>query len=248
MLRLITFDVTNTILRFRQPPAEQYAAIGQLYGLKPDPQRLQYAFRLSFKKLEEEAPNFGAESIGWQNWWLSVVLNTFRGADCHAEENTLKAVGYHLLEHFSNANAYELLDGSIPLLEKLNGKTVKVGVISNFDERLEDILIRLGVRHYFDFVINSYSARVAKPDPRIFQQALRVAGSDICPSEALHIGNDLHRDYLGAKAVGWQSFLVSRDYQHLCEKDGLTLDSASMFSSLKELLPVIEISTKSVDM
>lgn len=203
---------------------------------------------MSFKKLEQEAPNFGAESIGWQNWWLSVVRNTFRGADCHAEEDTLDALGYHLIKHFSNANAYELLDESITLLDKLNGKTVKIGVVSNFDERLEGILVELGLRHYFDFVINSYSARVAKPDPRIFQQALNVAGGNISPSEALHIGNDLQKDYLGAKAFGWQSFLVSRDYQQLCEEDGLTPDRASMFSCLKELLPVIENFTKSTDM
>lgn len=35
-------------LRFRKPPVEQYAAIGQLYGLNPDPQRLKHAYRYAF--------------------------------------------------------------------------------------------------------------------------------------------------------------------------------------------------------
>ncbi|KAK8746874.1 hypothetical protein OTU49_016872 [Cherax quadricarinatus] len=243
MLRLITLDVTNTILKFRKPPEDQYAAIGQLYGLKPDPQKLKHAFGLCYKKLEEETPNFGAESIGWQNWWLSIVTETFRRAECHAEESTLNAVGNHLIKHFSSSHAYELLDGSIPLLEKINNKAIKIGTISNFDERLDGILLQLGVRHYFDFVINSYSAKAAKPDPKIFQQALTHAGN-VSPTEALHIGDDLYRDYLGARACGWQSYLVSSDYQQLCEEFGVTPDEASMFTCLRELLPVIELSTK----
>ncbi|XP_045613015.1 rhythmically expressed gene 2 protein-like isoform X2 [Procambarus clarkii] len=240
MLRLITLDVTNTILKFRNSPGEQYAAIGQLYGLNPDPQKLKHAFGLSYRKLEKETPNFGAGSIGWQNWWLLIVRETFKRADCHAEEHTLNAVGHHLIKHFASANAYELLDGCIPLLEQINDKAVKIGAISNFDYRLEGILYQLGIRHYFDFVVNSYSVKAAKPDPRIFQQALVIAGSDISPGEALHIGDDLHRDYLGARASGWQSFLVSKDYRQLCEEVGVTPDTTSMFTCLRELLPVIE--------
>lgn len=196
--------------------------------------------RSSFKKHEQQAPNFGCGSIGWQNWWLSVVADTFKGAGSPADEKTLNTVGYHLIKHFSSRNAYELFDGSLPFLETVRSRSVKTGVISNTDDRLEGILVQLGIRHYFDFVITSYSAKFAKPDPRIFQQALDITGCNISPSEALHIGDNLQHDYLGARESGWLSFLVARDYQQLCEKNGVTLNRSSMFTSLQELIPIIE--------
>lgn len=204
-------------------------------------------FRLSFKKQEKISPNFGANCVGWQSWWLSVVRNTFHGADYHVDDETLTSVGYHLLKVFSTSNPYELFDGTIPLLEKISCRTPKLGIISNSDDRLDGILRQLGVRHYFDFVICSYNVKAAKPDPKIFQHALAVAGGKIEPSEALHIGDDLQRDYLGARGSGWQSFLVRNNYPLICEKGAVVPDQTSMFTSLQELLPAIELYTKSVE-
>ncbi|XP_069984249.1 haloacid dehalogenase-like hydrolase domain-containing protein 3 isoform X2 [Penaeus vannamei] len=247
MLRLITLDANNTLLKFRTSPGEQYAAVAKLYGIDADPKRLTNAFGSSFKKQENISPNFGASCIGWQNWWLSVVKDTFHGADYHADDKTLTSVGYHLLKHFSTSNPYELFDGTIPFLEKISNRTSKLGVISNSDDRLDEILRQLGVRHYFDFVLCSYNVKVAKPDPEIFQHALVAAGGKIKPSEALHIGDDLQRDYLGARASGWQSFLVRNNYPLICEKGAVVPDQTSMFTSLQELLPAIEHFTKVVE-
>ncbi|XP_068215203.1 rhythmically expressed gene 2 protein-like [Palaemon carinicauda] len=243
MLRLVTLDVTNTLLKFSRPPGEQYAAIGQLYGLNANPKKLSEAFRIIFKKHEKEVPFYGASSIGWQNWWLNVVADTFRKADCPADDDTLKKVGYHLNKHFSHGGAYELIDGSIPLLTRLQSKSLKIGAVSNFDERLDSILIQLGIKHYFDFVLTSYSLNCAKPDPKIFNKALELAGNKIKPSEALHIGDDIHCDYLGARECGWQSILVSKNVRDLCQENGLKPDASSMFISLREVLPILDDST-----
>lgn len=191
--------------------------------------------RTSFKQLEEEAPNFGAGNIGWQRWWLSLVSRTFTAAGCQANTDTLNILGHHLIRHFSGGQGYELYDGSTALLEDIKGRGVLLGALSNSDERLENILVHLGVRHYFDFVLTSYAARVAKPDPRIFEQALALAGSNISSHEALHIGDDLQRDYLAARRCGWHGVLVSGQLQQLCQEAGVPLDAASMVTSLRDL-------------
>ncbi|KAK7076849.1 hypothetical protein SK128_011559 [Halocaridina rubra] len=239
MLRLTTLDVTNTLLRFARAPEEQYAAIAQLYGLNPDPKKLGSAFRATFKHFEKEFPYYGASSIGWQNWWLSVVADTFRKSGCNADDATLRTVGCHLNKHYSQGSAYELVEGTVPLLKKLTNKSNKIGVISNSDERISGILCQLGLGHYFDFVLTSYSFSCSKPDPKIFTKALEAAGGEIQPSEALHIGDDVYRDYLGARACGWKSFLVTKNLHKECEKEGLKIDTLSMFTSLYELLEAL---------
>lgn len=196
--------------------------------------------RLSFKQLEKEAPNFGAADIGWRQWWLSLVNRTFTAAGCPADSSRLDVIGHHLIKHFSSGNAYELFDGSTALLEYIRGRGVLLGAISNSDERLEGILVHLGVRHYFDFVLTSYTARVAKPDPKIFHQALSCAGSNISSSEALHIGDDLQRDYLAARRCGWHSVLVSNQLHQVCQEAGVPLDGASMVTCLRDLHPLLD--------
>ena len=70
-----------------------------------------------------------------------------------------------------------------------------------------------------DVATRVYEAQVAKPDPKLYEAALKRAtharrllhGKDlpaIKPEEMLHIGDDLTNDYLAAKAAGWQAILV----------------------------------------
>ncbi|EMD89495.1 hypothetical protein COCC4DRAFT_207509 [Bipolaris maydis ATCC 48331] len=75
-----------------------------------------------------------------------------------------------------------------------------------------------------DFVLLSYDASVEKPHPVIFSLAEEML-SDVLSSrvdaqetglqasdfEKLHVGDDLDKDYLGAKGAGWGALLLRRD-------------------------------------
>ena len=50
-----------------------------------------------------------------------------------------------------------------------------LGVVSNFDDRLERTLLAHRLRHYFDFIVTSVSARSEKPEAAIFHTALHIA-------------------------------------------------------------------------
>lgn len=95
---------------------------------------------------------------------------------------------------------------------KKSGKII--GVISNFDPRLKDLLKDMELRS-FDFIISSYEAGVEKPNPKIFQEAInetkKITNEVILPHECLHIGNELVKDYQGARNVGWKSVLINSD-------------------------------------
>jgi putative hydrolase of the HAD superfamily len=50
---------------------------------------------------------------------------------------------------------------------------------------------------------------VAKPGRAIFERALELAGAD--PGEAVHVGDSLENDVVGARAAGIRPVLVARD-------------------------------------
>jgi putative hydrolase of the HAD superfamily len=57
--------------------------------------------------------------------------------------------------------------------------------------------------------VTSAEVGAAKPDPRVFERALAVAGVE--PGEALHVGDKVDNDLEGAAAAGVRGILVQRE-------------------------------------
>ena len=80
--------------------------------------------------------------------------------------------------------------------------------VSNADsDALTTALNKHGLR--FSAVVSSEEVRAYKPDPAIFEQALDRM--DVAPHEAVHIGDSLHSDIRGAKALGIPAIWVRRE-------------------------------------
>lgn len=62
-----------------------------------------------------------------------------------------------------------------------------------------------------DFVITSYEAGVEKPNSKIFRKAIEAANVKCEPSEALHIGNEMDKDFEGARNAGWNAILINSE-------------------------------------
>ncbi len=84
----------------------------------------------------------------------------------------------------------------IPALEQLREQGYRMSVISNSDGRVETILGDLGLRSFFEIVIDSFVVGVEKPDPKIFTLALEKLNLD--PKNALYIGDLYFIDVWGA--------------------------------------------------
>ena len=70
------------------------------------------------------------------------------------------------------------------------------------------ILEQLGVSQFFSRVFLSSELGADKPDPLIYQRALKLSG--IASDEALHIGDDPVHDWQGAEAAGLSIFRLER--------------------------------------
>lgn len=63
--------------------------------------------------------------------------------------------------------------------------------------------------HFFRVLTFSDELKIRKPDPEIFLHTLRSLNAS--PSTALHVGDELESDILGAKRCGMQAAWISSD-------------------------------------
>ena len=109
--------------------------------------------------------------------------------------------------HFAEAGVWELYPDVIEVLEALRPR-FELAVVSNFDGRLRMILEQLGVSQFFSHIFLSSELGADKPDPLIYQRALKLSG--LAPDEVLHVGDDPVRDWQGAEAAGLSVFRLER--------------------------------------
>jgi putative hydrolase of the HAD superfamily len=122
----------------------------------------------------------------------------------HADE----ALVARLFEVFSSTSTYRLYDDVLPALDALSEQGYRLGLISNFERWLEEMLVELEVGHLFDVAVISGVEGVEKPDATIYRRALEKAGA--VPEQAVHVGDSPGLDVAPARSVGIRTVLLDR--------------------------------------
>jgi putative hydrolase of the HAD superfamily len=113
-----------------------------------------------------------------------------------------------LFERFAEAAAWRIYDDVRPTLAALAERGLRLGVISNWDDRLRPLLRSLGLAGCFETVIVSCDIGTSKPSPAPFQAAVEAFG---LPAEnILHVGDSAEMDVAGARAAGLQAVQIVR--------------------------------------
>lgn len=95
-------------------------------------------------------------------------------------------------------HAVQLFPEVHPTLELL-ANHYTLGVITNGNADVR----RLGLADYFHFALCAEELGIGKPDPRPFQEALRLAG--VAAEQAVHIGDHPSDDISGAQQAGMRA-------------------------------------------
>ena len=83
---------------------------------------------------------------------------------------------------------------------------------------------------YFDFEVKASEVGFMKPNPKIFEYALKLTKCK--PSEMLHIGDSYDKDIIGAKSVNMNYIWLRHDSK--IEKDIKTENIVDNFSQIPE--------------
>lgn len=111
-----------------------------------------------------------------------------------------------------SANWCEIKPGTRETLERLRQK-YRIAVISNADGKIADVLGRCGIANLFETITDSGIVGKEKPDPAIFEAALKSLS--ISAQQSMYIGDVYSVDYLGATRFGMDAivFDVSGAYR-----------------------------------
>jgi putative hydrolase of the HAD superfamily len=112
------------------------------------------------------------------------------------------------VEEMMAAIRFRAFPDAPPALADLRGLGLRLVCVSNWDYSLPEVLARVGLAEELDGVITSAAVGARKPDPRLFEAALEVAGCRA--DEALHVGDTPAEDVEGARAAGIRALLIDR--------------------------------------
>jgi putative hydrolase of the HAD superfamily len=191
-LKTVLLDGMGTLLRLI-PPAPALAR-----ALAIDETRAERAFRAEVAYyLEHQLEAFDTEHLEDLRRRAAAVLAQAAGVDPDGALEALMA-----------ALRFEAFDDAAPALTRLRDLGLRLVVVSNWDCSLPEVLEGVGLLTLVDGVVASAAVGVAKPDPRIFEEALVRAGCDA--REAVHVGDSPANDVEGARGAGIRSLLLAR--------------------------------------
>jgi putative hydrolase of the HAD superfamily len=103
-----------------------------------------------------------------------------------------------------SANWCDIRPGTREALQRLR-KKYRLGVISNADGKIADVLAHCGIADCFETITDSGIVGKEKPHPLIFQIAMQ--NLRVSPEQSLYTGDLYSVDYLGAMNAGMNSVL-----------------------------------------
>ena len=226
--KAIFFDAAGTLFTVNGSVSEIYARLAQEHGKEVSVSDLEARFRRCFADAPPMAfPGASPEQILLleKHWWRDIVHAVFAplGPFPHFADYFDALFAY-----FARTDAWQLYPETVTTLTTLADRGFQLGVISNFDSRLFGLLDGFDLTRFFDPIVISTHAGAAKPEGTIFSQALARHG--FRPEDALHVGDSLHADIVGARAVGMTPVLIDRK-----ATNGKMLDYLRI-NSLAELL------------
>lgn len=118
----------------------------------------------------------------------------------------------HYIERFESGEFIDLFADTLPALESLRARGIPLAVVSNFGEYLGHFLKRVGIAHYFNFVLISACEGCEKPHPEIFQRA--IARTKLPPERIMFVGDHPHEDYEASERLGCRPVLIDRWDKH----------------------------------
>ena len=90
-----------------------------------------------------------------------------------------------------------------------------MGIVSNHLWNLDEIVMSLGLKKYFDCIISSAQVGYRKPHPEIYKLALSKINAQ--KKDVIFIGDDFQNDYEGPNKIGIDAILIDRGRTNECK-------------------------------
>jgi putative hydrolase of the HAD superfamily len=204
----VFFDVGNTLLYPHPSVSRVVEEILMAAGHDRDLEAIESLMPLVDEYYEDR---FRADDTFWTSEeatsgvWVGMYSLLARRLGIEDEAESLARAVY---DEFGKAERWRAYDDVAVEFTRLRTAGVRLGIISNWDGRLEGLLEGLGLAQLLDTVVCSATVGLHKPDPRIFE--LACSRLEVDPASCVHVGDHFYSDVLGARAAGMRAVMIDR--------------------------------------
>ena len=217
-IRLVTFDLYDTLIELTPRRWERLAAILPRFGLATPLEALSRADLVAEDFYTEEnglvpirdRPQAEREAfrIAYMERWMAAAGDPVDRATAAA----LRAAYVAEFDTHPEGAHYVPYADVLPVLERLRHAGILRAIISNADKDITQFVTRLAIAHEMNLIVTSAVVGYEKPDVRTYEAAFQPLGVD--PAEAIHIGDQPRSDVVGALASGMRAALIDRYHRH----------------------------------
>jgi putative hydrolase of the HAD superfamily len=224
-VRAVFFDAVGTVLHPDPGAPIIYAEAAARFGLPADPAAILARFRDAFlhqERIDERADWVTSEAREIERW-QAIVAETLPGAPPECFEL--------LYQHFAHPDAWQTPPGAAEVFEHLRERGLLLGLASNYDSRLESVLVgHPELARLREHIVISSQIGVRKPGSGFFHQL--IESTSCRPEEIVLVGDDIGNDYEGARAAGLKAILLDPKARH----PGI----APRITSLRKLIAMVD--------
>jgi len=208
MIKAVFFDLYNTLVGFDPPREEIEARILKELGVEVSPQSLLRPLMTADEFIYQEQARYPLskrskeETVALYTEYHGIILKEA------GLETSWELITDILKKWLETDWKMVLFDDVVPTLTHLKERGLILGLISNVDRDITPLYQDLGLSAWMGVVVTSQEVGFNKPQPEIFQEALKQAG--VRPSEAIYIGDQYQFDVVGAEGAGMRGVLLDR--------------------------------------
>lgn len=207
----VFFDLDHTLWDFEKNSALTFEKILEKNKIPVDPAEfVQHYSPINYKYWDL----FRDDKISQSEMRFGRLIDTFALLNLEIEQAVLEILADEYIHYLPENN--HVFEGTFELLDYLKPKYSLHIITNGFHDLQNYKLNNSNLTPYFKTVTNSESAGVKKPNPIIYEFALRQANAK--RERSIMIGDCIHADVLGAINVGMEAILFNEIPQIIEDK------------------------------
>ena len=201
-IKHVFFDLDHTLWDFDKNSALTFEKIFRMHNIEVgldaflevyEPVNLSYWKRYRDDKIDKMELRYGR------------LRDTFREINYGVDETLIHNLSVDYINYLSSFS--HLFEGTLEILQYLQPKYQLHIITNGFEEAQMKKMNGSAITSYFKTITNADVAGVKKPNPIIFDYALKIA--DAQPKESIMIGDNFEADILGALNVGYDAIFFN---------------------------------------
>ena len=191
----VFFDLDHTLWDFDKNSALTFDIIFKKNNVVLDLKRFAEVYEPINQKFWKL---FREEKVNKSNLRYGRLKETFDALNIEIKDQVIDQLAIDYIDYLTAYNY--VFDGTIEILDYLK-QNYNLHIITNGFKEVQQLkLDKSNISHYFDTVTSSESVGVKKPNPKIFDYALKTA--NVKKENGIMIGDSYEADILGALNIG----------------------------------------------